>query len=238
MSVCSNIITNKRVIDLKQNLTRYHAGVADEESVKNLELASYFCDKNIRAELYHNPFINEMNESDVQKFLSEKKLELGSSFYWLDVRSYQYKSYHYNERGFCETYNPISAYKIFRNDTVDTEFLKLYQVMNTDIDPHYWDVESGYEPNKIKYYPLRTLDKGIKNGLTVYFHMINDTIANIDPLCWKDPQVTTIALHNPADAISNSKIFISVPFNKSLTVFVKPIITRTSEELKSYDPSV
>jgi hypothetical protein len=223
------------VLNLKQNLTRYRARVADEESIKNLETASYFCDKNISEELYHNPFINEI---DVYKFLTEKKLELTSQIFWLDVRSFQYRSYHYNERGFCGTFNPINAYKIFRNDTVDPEFLKLYQVENTDIDPHFWDVESGYEPNKIKYYPLRTLDGGTENGLTVYFNIFNDTIANIDPLCWKDPQVTTIALHHPADAISDSQNFVSVPFNKSLTVFVKPIITRTSEELKSYDPSV
>ncbi len=88
------------MLNLKQNLTRYRARIADEVIIKNLEMASYFCDKNISEELYHTPLINEI---DVQKFLSEKKLELGPSFFWLDVRSFQYKSYHYNERGYCGT---------------------------------------------------------------------------------------------------------------------------------------
>ncbi len=158
--------------------------------------------------------------------------------YWDKNPSRQFQAAFFNEHGLCRTFNPINSNLIFRNDTVDPAFLNQYLIQNSGTDPHFWDIETGYAPNRIKYYPIRTLDKGIENGFYAYLLVKEDMIHRIDPLCSKDSQITRIALHHPADATSNIKNFMSVPFNKSVTLFVDPKITTTSNDLRSYGSSV
>jgi hypothetical protein len=63
------------------------------------------------------------------------------------------------------------------------------------------------------------------------------SLKEISDLCRKSPQSIKITLHHPAEVLHENS-FIEVPFNKSVSVVVKPKITRTSESLKSYDPKV
>jgi hypothetical protein len=78
----------------------------------------------------------------------------------------------------------------------------------------FWSMEEGYTPNKIENYPLRAYDSGKINGFNFY-----------------------VVLHHPAEVYS-SKNFFTVPFNKSVTFTVTPQITKTSESLRNYEPSV
>jgi hypothetical protein len=150
------------------------------------------------------------------------------------------------EDGKCMTFNPISAKLIFRNDTVDPMFLDRFQQSRfrkgSSKDPQSWSIETGYTPNRMQYYPLKSLRKGMEAGLRVeleFFTNTNDDlmVKSVDPPCRKEPLNIKIALHHPAEVALKSS-FISVPFNKSVSMMVKPKITKTSDSLKSYDPEV
>ncbi len=98
-------------------------------------------------------------------------------------------------------------------------------------------MEEGYTQNKIDNYPLRTYDKGKTNGFNLYVKISESTLENMDKTCRKNTLGVKIALHHPAEVMS-SKDFYTVPFNKSVTFTVEPQITKTSDDLKKYDPSV
>jgi hypothetical protein len=137
------------------------------------------------------------------------------------------------------TFNSIRATFIFRNDTVDPEFLEnyeseIYLKELSKMEPQEWNIEIGYTPNRMQYYPLRSLRKGLENGLTV--KLASPTL-EIDTTCREDPQSIKIALHHPAEVPLENN-FITVQFNQSVQVMIRPKITRTSESLKSYDPEV
>jgi hypothetical protein len=141
------------------------------------------------------------------------------------------------EEGVCRTINPINAKLIFRQESVDPKFLTQYQFESYGIDPQFWSMEEGYTQNKIDNYPLRVYDKGKTNGFNLYVKIPETTLENMDKTCRKNPLGVKIALHHPAEVLS-SKDFFTVPFNKSVTFTVEPQITKTSDDLKQYDPSV
>jgi hypothetical protein len=103
-------------------------------------------------------------------------------------------------------------------------------------EPVSWDIEAGYDRDSIKSYPLNSLKKGIESGFTATVR----TLAEFDELdtdCRKEPQNIKIALHHPVEVALKSS-FISMPFNKSIQLIVKPKISRTDDSLQSYSPKV
>jgi hypothetical protein len=85
-----------------------------------LEMASMVCEKNVHEKLNHTPIVND---TDVQKYLGYETL-LDIYFLLGNVESKTFFSNTLTEEGVCRTVNPISARFIFRDDTVDPEFLK------------------------------------------------------------------------------------------------------------------
>jgi hypothetical protein len=136
------------------------------------------------------------------------------------------------------TYNPINANLIFRNDTVDPEFIKQYEYKTYDTWPQNWDMEAGYDVNRMKHNPLKSLDKGVENGFRFYLETWNMNFRKMNTICREYNQYNQIRLHHPAEVgiSKNSNVF--VPFNRIISLMVKPKITSTSDSLKSHDPKV
>ncbi len=177
-----------------------------------------------------------MQDLDVHKLIEKQRLAM--HMYYKSVRTTEYDAETLTEDGKCKTYNSMDSNFIFRNETVDPDFLTQYHASSeTNNGPKYWSMEEGYAPNEMEGYPLRTFDVGIENGFNVYIRGNKDELSNIDATCRIDPMNIKIALHHPAE-VAASKKFITFPFNKTITFFLKPKITRTAESLRSYDSSV
>jgi hypothetical protein len=206
-------------------------------SMEKLEMASYVCEEHLISELNHTPLIND-KELNIAGFLDKEGLPFEYRNKWCENEEHQYYSYTLNENGLCITYNPINSDMIFRTETVDPAFLRQYELNSFNTMPQLWSMEDGYTKNSMKNYPLRSLDKGIENGYGIRLQISPWSLSNIDKVCQSHPENIKIALHHPAEIISNQNNYFEVPFNKSVSIIVKPKITRTSESLKSYDPKV
>jgi hypothetical protein len=191
------------------------------------------CDKNVAEKLNHTPILTDI---DMNKFLGDTML-VDINFFMGNVQKETFYSNTLTEEGVCRTINPITANEIFRQYTVDPVFLTLYQGESHDIDQKFWSMEEGYTRNKIENYPLRVYDSGKSNGFNLYVKIPKNTLKVIDTTCRRNPLGMKIALHHPAEVLSSKK-FYTVPYNKSVTFTVKPQITKTSDDLKKYDPSV
>jgi hypothetical protein len=200
-------------------------------SLKNLETASFYCDENFSEELNHAPLTN------IKDIIFADRFELGFFADWRGSTGDQYAKRILMEDGICMTFNPINAHLIFRNDTVDPIFLDEFRQLPSEMRPELWSIETGYTSNGLPYYPLKSLRKGIEGGFKVDVGSFIDLFEDIDTRCRKDPRNIKIALHHPAEVALQSS-FISVPFNKSVSMMVKPKITTTSDSLRHYDPEV
>jgi hypothetical protein len=200
--------------------------------LKNLETASFYCDENFSEELNHAPLTNI---KDI--IFAASKFIVVFFADWRGSTGNQYSISVLMEDERCRTFNPINAHLIFRNDTVDPIFLDQFRQLPSEMRPELWSIETGYTSNGMPYYPLKSLRKGIEGGFKVnvgsFIHLFRD----IDIRCRKDPRNIKIALHHPAEVALQSS-FISVPFNKSVSMMVKPKITTTSDSLRHYDPEV
>jgi hypothetical protein len=188
------------------------------------------CDNSVAEKLNHTPTLTEI---DMKKFLGDTML-VDIYFMVGNVRKEAFYSNTLTEEGVCRTINPINEKEIFRNDSVDPQFLSQYQFESYgDMDPKFWSIEEGYTRNKIDNYPLRVYDGGKENGFNFYVKIPKRALEDIDTTCRRNPLGMKIALHHPAEVLS-SKHFFTVPFNKSVTFTVKPQITKTSEDLNKY----
>jgi hypothetical protein len=199
-------------------------------------MASYICEKHISEDLNHTPLLN--HDFDFAEFLHTNLIYFDAPSHWFNVQSNYFYSIKLTEDGLCYTYNPVKATSIFRKDTVDPAFIEQYESKKFGIDTKNWDMENGYTLKKMKNYPLRASDKGAQNGLKVRGRIYNIDLADVDTVCRKDTLDMKVAVHHPAEVVSNKNNFVNVPFNKSFTFLVRPSITRSSESLRSYDPTV
>jgi hypothetical protein len=199
-------------------------------------MASYICEESLVKELNHTPHNDgELNLAD---FLYRKGFYMKYQSQWCNKYMYQYYSLTGNENGFCFTFNLVNAHEIFRTETVDPAFLRQYEIKSFNTVPHLWSMEDGYTKNSMKTYPLRSLEKGAGNGWKTSVITNKLSLREISDLCQSHPQNIKIALHHPAEVVSNQNDYFEVPFNKSVSIVVKPKITKTSKSLKSYDPKV
>jgi hypothetical protein len=198
-----------------------------------LEISSMICDKNIHDKLNHSTSTNEII---VPERLGDQIL-LDIYFVYGNELVKTYSSNTLNEDGICRTFNSIDAKLIFRNDGVDPKFLAQYQLRGHEIYPKFWDIEQGYESNKINNYPLRAFDIGKSGGLNFYVKIHKSTLENMGTTCRVNPLDVKIALHHPAE-VSSSKNFFLAPSNKSVSFVISPKITRTSKSLSSFGASV
>jgi hypothetical protein len=204
----------------------------------NLEMASYFCTKYFGEKLNFEP---TLNDADIRKLMN--KMSFPSDFFnlWRNSKSTQFTVRVLMEDGYCFTFNSIRTRFIFRNDTVDPAFLKSFEDRTSPkelskMEPKEWNIEAGYTPNKMQYYPLKFLRKSLENGLTVTMRSLT-YLDDVNTNCREDPQSIKIALHHPAEVPLKTN-FITVPFNQTVQLMVKPKITKSSETVKSYDPEV
>jgi hypothetical protein len=205
--------------------------------MEKLEMASYVCDQNIMRELNHMPLIND-KELNIAEFLDTEGFYSYHVNEWCENDANQYYSFNLKQNGLCTTYNSIKADMIFRTEKVDPAFLTEYEIRSFNTMPLLWSIEDGYTKNSMKNYPLRSFDKGLENGLKISLQTEKWFLNNVDTLCQSRPRNVQITLHHPAEISSNQNSYFEMPFNKSVTIIVKPKITRTSESLKSYDPKV
>ncbi len=208
-----------------------------------MEVVSYFCDGNFKDKLTHSPSINEIKNLRLFVFDETGRFNMAFSPTWRTSDSGQYASLDVLEDGLCMTFNTMDASIIFRNDTVDPNFIKgqfgpdpLEFTPEFKREPVSWDIEAGYDRNSIKSYPLNSLKKGIESGFTVTVETLGE-FGEIDTNCRKEPQNIKIALHHPVEVALKSNL-ISMPFNKSIQLIVKPKISRTDDSLLSYSPKV
>jgi hypothetical protein len=203
--------------------------------MRNLEIATYFCDDYLAQELKHSPLINDI---DLFDFMFENRFYVDFYNYWRNSITYQYYSFVLMEDGMCITFNPLSANLIFRNDTVDPKFLKRRSFGSSTMEPQSWNIETGYTANTNQFYPLKSLRKGAESGLEVVLvASVNKTYEDLDRHCRWSPEYIKIALHHPAEVALKTN-FINMPFHKIVLMMVKPKITTTSENLRTYDPNV
>jgi hypothetical protein len=202
-------------------------------SLEMLEISSMICDKNIHEKLNHTPSTIETN---VPERLGDEIL-LDIYFVFGNELIKIYYSNTLNNEGVCRTFNSIDAKLIFRNDTVDPKFLAQYQLRACEVEPNFWDIEKGYESNKIGSYPLRAFDIGKSGGFNFYVKIHESTLENMDTTCRVNPLDVKIAVHHPAE-VTSSKNFFLVPHNKSVSFVINPKITKTSESLSSFGPAV
>jgi amiloride-sensitive sodium channel len=200
-------------------------------------MASYVCEKNKMRELNHTPLIND-KELNIADFLAKEGIYFTHNREWCNNVEYEYYSCTFNENGLCMTYNSIKANMIFRTEKVDPAFLRQYEIESYNTMPQLWSMEDGYKRNSIKNYPKRSFDSGLENGFKIRLETDMFVIRGIDTACQSHPNNFKIALHHPAEILSNQNKFFEVPFYKSVSIIVKPKITRTSESLRSYDPNV
>jgi hypothetical protein len=192
-----------------------------------------FCDKDIIERLNHTPILTDIDVAEI----SGDEILLKFYFMLGNILTDTFYSHTLTEEGVCRTINPITANLFYRDDVVDPEFLKQIQFKINEIEPQHWTMDGGYTPNKIENYPLRAYDNGKINGFNLYVKILEDMVENMDTTCRVNPLDIKIALHHPAEVIS-AKGFFLVPYNKSVTLAVKPQITRTSDNLKNYDYTV
>jgi hypothetical protein len=143
------------------------------------------------------------------------------------------------KEGVCRSYNIIDEKVIFRNDTVDPQFLKQYKNQGNDyrnLYPQFWSLEGGYVPNRIDNYPYRSFDKGKDSGFSITLSIPENFSRFYDTSCRSNSLSYKIAVHHPME-VANGDFFL-VPFNKSVSFYVKPKITKTAESLESYDSGV
>jgi amiloride-sensitive sodium channel len=140
--------------------------------------------------------------------------------------------------GLCDTFNAIDANLIFRNDIVDPKFIEEYQseMKKDGNDPVLWSMEEGYQPG-ISNYPFRAFD-GNANSVKLKLAINQKTLKNLQTFCNKNPRNFKLIFNHPAEVPRVSSNRLLIPFNRSVVIFITPKITQTSDNLKSYDPSV
>jgi hypothetical protein len=198
-----------------------------------LEISSMICDKNIHDKLNHSSRTMELN---VPERLGDQIL-LDIYFVYGNELIKTYSSNTLNEEGVCRTFNSIDAKLIFQYDSVDPKFLAQYQLRAHEVDPKFWDIEKGYESNKINNYPLRAFDIGKSGGLNFYLKIHKSTLENMGTTCRENPLDVKIALHHPAEVSSSINFFLASS-NKSVSFVISPKITRTLKSLSSFGASV
>jgi hypothetical protein len=154
--------------------------------------------------------------------------------YWQGSWTTRYYSILLMENGLCKTFNHISANLIFRNDTVNPKFLKQFRSGASKTEPQSWSIETGYTSDGTHFYPLKSLNSGAKSGFVATIKNINK---EIDKHCRHHPEFIEIALHHPAEVALKAS-FLRMPFHKSISMMVKPEITKTFDSLRSYHPEV
>jgi hypothetical protein len=142
------------------------------------------------------------------------------------------------DNGRCETFNAIDANLIFRNDTVDPKFIEDYQnkQKKEGNDPVLWSMEEGYQPG-VSNYPYRSFN-GITAGLPVELMISEKKLEELQTFCNKNPRNFKLIFNHPAEVPRVSSNRLLIPFNRSVVILITPKVTKTSDSLKSYDPSV
>jgi hypothetical protein len=193
------------------------------------------CGPKFQNKLKHSPILKDR---DILKILQKEWL-LWQDMTWRKRKMPSYfSSKMLTADGLCVTFNSISADLIFRNDTVDPDFLNQYQFRLESRDlikPKYWNMEDGYEPNKINNYPVRSVNYGSIYGLFMHIKIKEDSAGDIDIVCRDNSMSLKVYVHHPAEVPSMD--FFLVPLNKSANFLIKPQITWTSKNLVSYDPA-
>lgn len=189
------------------------------------------CDEEFLEDLDHTPLDVEI---DITEYLTSS-LHF-ANFYWRNEQDFLSWTLVLTEEGHCSRYNTLESTSIFRNETVDSAFLKQYNKFSEDLSPKLWSMEEGYQVGGIKNYPQRAFDIGPDNGLTAVVGFYVEEREYIDTFCRKNSLSYKVGLHHPADVAA--KNYIQVPINKSVSIIIKPKITKTADSLRSYDPSV
>ncbi len=158
---------------------------------------------------------------------------------WRNSQTEDFYSMAVMEDGMCMTFNQISANSIFRNDTVDPKFLRQFRSDSANLEPQSWSIGTAYSSDGIHFYPLKSLNSGAESGFAVELTAkhLKDLEESTDRQCRSNPDFIKIALHHPAEVALKTS-FIKMPFRKSVSMMVKPKITKTSDSLKSYQPEM
>lgn len=233
VTICPNFKFDKRQVNLSELFRSYKSfKTPQDEELYDLEIASVLCDENIPVRLNHAPVNMDM---DITRYHVEDLFFI--RFFWRNGLDFSYHPLILTEEGQCSTYNAINAQLIFRNETVDSDFLERYRNEHDfKLNPQFWSIEEGYTAGRIKTYPRRTFDIGKENGLKIILKLRENLVQYIDTHCRNNYNSFRISLHHPAEV--TSKIYYEVAMNKSASIIIKPKITKTTESLKSYEPSV
>ena len=98
-----------------------------------------------------------------------------------------------------------------------------------------WSLQGGYKTRDIDAFPLRVLDTGARDGLTMHLKFYqNDT----DYICRGPAQGFKILLHTPGEIPRVSEQFFHIPIRKEVVVSVKPNMITTSDGLLNMHQNV
>jgi hypothetical protein len=198
-----------------------------------LEAASLICpEKSIKLK-HKKTYMN----IDMNQMLKNNAVDLTKYLKW-DKKTNPRELRLLTDDGRCHTFNAIDANLIFRNDTVDPKFIEVYQNKQgwEGNDPLLWSMEEGYQPG-VSNYPYRSFDSS-GNRLHLELIISKKKLKNLQTFCNKNPRNFKLTFNHPAEVPRVSSNRLLIPFNRSFVILITPKITKTSDSLKSYDPSV
>jgi amiloride-sensitive sodium channel len=169
--------------------------------------------------------------------LEENKMNFFTFLNWKEMTNPR-KLRILTDDGLCYTFNAIDANLIFRNDTVDPKFIEKYQSnqKKEGNDPILWSMEEGYQPG-VSNYPYKAFDSNA-NSLKFKLALSKKWLKVLRTFCNKNSKSFKLIFNHPAEIPRVSSNRLLIPFNRSLDILITPKITKTSDSLKSYDPSV
>ncbi|KAK4874758.1 hypothetical protein RN001_014118 [Aquatica leii] len=133
--------------------------------------------------------------------------------------------------GFCFSFNLLDRSDMFSEEVA----LQYYTRFNISHQPSTnWQLEEGYKLHYDKVdMPRRTSIAGISGGLQITLWVESN---NLDYFCGDALQGYKVMLHNPSELPFSKQKYFRVGLNQVVTAAVKPVIVKTSNQLKHYHP--
>jgi amiloride-sensitive sodium channel len=161
------------------------------------------------------------------KFKNAKSSSLWKNTYLSSLCS----NYILSDEGVCLTFNVLRQSDVFRENVIN--FLE-DNTIYTSQDIRHWTVDQGYKRNaKFTTYPLRLLKANPNSGYSVLYKG-EKYIKELN--CNGDEQDFKIHVHHPADWPFLLRSYSQSFYNMKTIISIKPVVTKTSADLSSYDP--
>ncbi|KAF5277676.1 hypothetical protein FQA39_LY18445 [Lamprigera yunnana] len=134
--------------------------------------------------------------------------------------------------GLCFSFNSLDRSDIF-TEIVARNYYESFQTVHQSSTN--WSLDIGFDENFAdNEMPRRTSVGGVNGGLLLTF---KSKSKNFDYFCSDALEGYKVTLHNPTQVPLVSHDYFRVGLNQVATVSVKPVVVKTSNQLKRYRPT-